>query len=85
MATITSFEKPGIRGFLHRPESGANGDGLVLTHGAGGHALSPLLAADEPRIAAALVLFLPILTAFSLECRHHRQAHRRETPIASCG
>src|SRR5689334_17688276 len=35
------FEKAGIRGFLHR--SSAGGPGLVLTHGAGGNADSPLL------------------------------------------
>ncbi|HJU17807.1 MAG TPA: alpha/beta fold hydrolase [Stellaceae bacterium] len=53
MATITPFEKPGIRGFLHRPESGANGDGLVLTHGAGGNAASPLLAAAADAFTAS--------------------------------
>jgi predicted alpha/beta-hydrolase family hydrolase len=53
MATITPFAKPGIRGFLHRPESGATGNGLVLTHGAGGNAASPLLAAAEDAFAAA--------------------------------
>ncbi|HTY82794.1 MAG TPA: alpha/beta fold hydrolase [Silvibacterium sp.] len=35
---------PPVRGFLHVPES-ANGDGLVLTHGAGGNAQAPLLRA----------------------------------------
>jgi hypothetical protein len=35
---------PPVRGFLHVPES-ANGDGLVLTHGAGSNAQAPLLAA----------------------------------------
>ena len=53
MATITPFEKPGIRGILHRPERGANGDGLVLTHGAGGNAASPLLAAAADAFTAA--------------------------------
>jgi predicted alpha/beta-hydrolase family hydrolase len=53
MATITPFAKPGVRGFLHRPESGANGDGLVLTHGAGGNALSLLLAAAADVFTAA--------------------------------
>jgi len=41
MGTITPFEKPGIRGFLHRPESAVNGDGVVLTQEAGGNAASP--------------------------------------------
>jgi predicted alpha/beta-hydrolase family hydrolase len=35
---------PGVRGFLHRPAK-ANGDGLVLSHGAGSNAQSPLLIA----------------------------------------
>jgi predicted alpha/beta-hydrolase family hydrolase len=35
---------PKVRGFLHVPES-PNGDGLVLTHGAGSNANAPLLAA----------------------------------------
>ena len=36
--------QPGIRGFLHVPES-PNGQGLVLTHGAGGNSQAPLLRA----------------------------------------
>ncbi len=35
---------PKVRGFLHVPES-PNGDGLVLTHGAGSNASAPLLVA----------------------------------------
>lgn len=35
---------PPARGFLHVPES-SNGNGLVLTHGAGSNAQAPLLAA----------------------------------------
>lgn len=35
---------PPVRGFLHRPES-PSGDGLVLTHGAGGNAKMALLVA----------------------------------------
>jgi uncharacterized protein len=35
---------PPVRGFLHRPAS-PSGDGLVLTHGAGGNAQMPLLIA----------------------------------------
>ena len=53
MATITPFKEPGIRGFLHRPEGGASGEGLVVTHGAGGNAASPLLAAAADAFAAA--------------------------------
>lgn len=42
-----SFQSNGVRGFLHQPAS-ANGDALVLTHGAGSDANAPLLA----RVAA---------------------------------
>jgi predicted alpha/beta-hydrolase family hydrolase len=35
---------PLVRGFLHRPDS-PSGDGLVITHGAGGNAHMPLLVA----------------------------------------
>jgi uncharacterized protein len=38
-----SFDPP-VRGFLHIPET-AYGDGLILTHGAGSNAQSPLLVA----------------------------------------
>ncbi len=41
---VIPFERPGVRGFLHRPE-GAGEQGLVLTHGAGGNCNSPLLIA----------------------------------------
>ena len=39
----TSSDPP-VHGFLHRPES-SSGDGLILTHGAGGNAQSALLVA----------------------------------------
>jgi uncharacterized protein len=35
---------PKVRGFLHLPDT-PNGDGLILTHGAGSNAASPLLVA----------------------------------------
>jgi len=35
---------PAVRGFLHRPVN-ANGNGMVLTHGAGSNAQAPLLVA----------------------------------------
>ena len=35
---------PAVRGFLHTPET-PNGDGLILTHGAGSNANAPLLVA----------------------------------------
>jgi predicted alpha/beta-hydrolase family hydrolase len=41
---ITVIESGLVRGYLHRP-AGPAGDGLVLTHGAGANADSPLLRA----------------------------------------
>ena len=35
---------PKVRGFLHVPEA-PNGNGLILTHGAGSNAQAPLLIA----------------------------------------
>jgi uncharacterized protein len=49
--SVVSFEQPGIRGFLHRPER-AGGRGLVLTHGAGGNCRSPLLIAAAKAFCA---------------------------------
>ena len=47
-ATVERFNdsdgSPAVRGFLHRPAEPA-GDGLVLTHGAGGNCDAPLLVA----------------------------------------
>jgi uncharacterized protein len=43
---------PPVRGFLHIPEP-ATGDGLVLTHGAGGNAQAPLLRALADLFAQA--------------------------------
>jgi predicted alpha/beta-hydrolase family hydrolase len=43
---------PGVRGFLHRPET-PNGNGLVLTHGAGSNATAPLLIALAETFSAA--------------------------------
>jgi uncharacterized protein len=42
---------PAVRGFLHRPAR-PSGDGLVLTHGAGGHCGDPLLVAVADAFAA---------------------------------
>jgi predicted alpha/beta-hydrolase family hydrolase len=39
---VTSFEKPDVRGYLHRPNSDC-GRGIVLTHGAGGNCEGALL------------------------------------------
>lgn len=41
---FSSSADPPVEGFLHRPES-SSGDGVVLTHGAGGNAHMPLLVA----------------------------------------
>src|SRR5579864_5473240 len=43
---------PQISGFLHRPES-PSGEGLVLTHGAGGNAQSGLLVAIAEAFSGA--------------------------------
>jgi uncharacterized protein len=55
--TAIAFERPGIHGFLHRPET-ANRDGLVPTHGAGGDCRMPLLTAAAGAFAAAGVTVL---------------------------
>ena len=53
-ANIESFsntaETPAVRGFLHRPTK-PSGDGLVLTHGAGGNCNAPLLVALAEKFA----------------------------------
>ena len=50
--TVVPFDRPGVRGFLHRPDA-ENGDGLVLTHGAGGNCTMPLLVAAAEAFCAA--------------------------------
>ncbi len=52
MINIVAFEKPGVRGFLHRPVN-ALPCGLVLTHGAGGNCNMPLLVAAANAFAEA--------------------------------
>ncbi len=52
MAGVAAFERPGVRGFLHRPQRVA-GRGLVLTHGAGGNCAAPLLAIAASAFAEA--------------------------------
>jgi len=44
--------EPRVRGFLHVPEA-ANGEGLILTHGAGSNAAAPLLIALAEAFAGA--------------------------------
>lgn len=67
MADAVPFERPGVRGFLHRPD-GAGGDGLALTHGAGGNCNSPLLA----RIAAAFCSAGLVVLRYDLPFRQRR-------------
>jgi len=55
--SVISFEQPGVRGFLHRPER-VGDRGLVLTHGAGGDCRSPLLIAAAEAFSAEGVLVL---------------------------
>ena len=47
-----SSASPSVRGFLHRPVN-ANGDGLVLTHGAGANCQAPLLVAVAEAFSGA--------------------------------
>src|SRR5690349_19295907 len=54
---VTPFLSGSIRGFLHQPGS-ATSKGLVLTHGAGGNAQSPLLVAIAEAFAQAGVTVL---------------------------
>jgi len=49
--TADSYDPP-VRGFLHRPATDS-GNGVVLTHGAGGNAQMPLLVAMAETFAAA--------------------------------
>lgn len=49
---VDSSVQPEVRGFLHTPEN-PNGQGLVLTHGAGGNAQAPLLRALAETFANA--------------------------------
>jgi uncharacterized protein len=49
--------KPAVRGFLHRPETGARG-ALVLTHGAGSNCRAPLLVTVADAFSAAGIVVL---------------------------
>lgn len=61
MSTYREFSdqvaEPAVRGFLHEPAQ-ANGDGLVLTHGAGANCQSKLLVALADAFADAGYLVL---------------------------
>jgi uncharacterized protein len=52
MIGVIPFERAGVRGYLHEPET-ADGRGMVLTHGAGGNSDAPLLVAAANAFAAA--------------------------------
>jgi uncharacterized protein len=52
-----SSAEPAVRGFLHEPQQ-ANGDGLVLTHGAGANCQSKLLIALADAFAGVGCLVL---------------------------
>jgi predicted alpha/beta-hydrolase family hydrolase len=41
--SVVSFESPDVQGFLHQPEDGRSGAGLLLAHGAGSNCNAPLL------------------------------------------
>jgi predicted alpha/beta-hydrolase family hydrolase len=56
MTEAIRFEKGSVRGFLHRAGPGERG--LMLTHGAGGNAASPLLAEIAKAFGAAGVTVL---------------------------
>jgi predicted alpha/beta-hydrolase family hydrolase len=43
---VVPLHENGVRGFLHRPAT-SRGDGMVLTHGAGGNCNAPLLVATS--------------------------------------
>jgi hypothetical protein len=52
VASVAAFERPGVAGFLHRPDR-PSGDALVLTHGAGGNCRAPLLVEAANALCAA--------------------------------
>jgi predicted alpha/beta-hydrolase family hydrolase len=49
---LDSSAQSAVRGYLHRPEN-ANGNGLVLSHGAGSNAQAPLLVSLAEAFSAA--------------------------------
>lgn len=57
MTRIDRYEADGVRGFLHAPD-GADGRGLVLTHGAGSDCEAPLLIEAAKAFAAAGIAVL---------------------------
>ena len=62
-----TFERPGIRGTLHLPDS-PNGDAMVLTHGAGSNSDAPLLV----QLARAFTDAGYLVLRFDLTFRQYR-------------
>jgi uncharacterized protein len=58
-AFVEKTVEPHVRGFLHAPDPG-NGNGLVLTHGAGSNANAPLLIALAETFSSARFTVLRI-------------------------
>ena len=52
MSRAKEFHRGSTKGYLHEPES-ATGEGILLTHGAGGNCRSPLLVAVAEALARA--------------------------------
>ena len=67
MNEVTEYAAGRVHGFLHRP-SHPTGEGLVLTHGAGGNSRAPLLVAIAEAFAEAGIFVL----RFDLPFRQRR-------------
>src|SRR5271166_1960799 len=65
MTSSIPFEAEGVRGHLHRADG--TGDGMVLTHGAGGDCNAPLLLAVAEAFQAASVTVLRCDLPFRLQ------------------
>jgi len=75
----TPFDEGSVRGFLERP-AGALGDGLVLTHGAGGDSRMALLVAVAGAFTAAGVCVLRCDLPF-----RQRRPHGPPSPSTAAG
>ena len=70
------FERELVRGFLHEPEH-PNGDGLVITHGAGANSDTTLLKALAEAFANAGVVTLRCGPPFPAQAARDREGLRR--------
>ncbi len=52
MSVAEAFERPGVRGYLHRPITGEAAQALVMTHGAGSNAKAPMLVTMAEALSA---------------------------------